>query len=107
MKKICAKNQFATTARQAAGSRIERALSPPARNGKRVGIQAPAADRQPMTTKDSSMTTIGTAICRSFLLWLHLGIGPMLGAGPMQARSGRPTPPRGRSVSTPAPTGHG
>jgi hypothetical protein len=31
------------------------------------------------------MSKIGTAICRSFLLWWHLGIGPLIGAGPMQA----------------------
>ena len=40
------------------------------------------------------MSTLSTAICRSLLLWLHIGIGPMIGAGPMQARVGRPTPCR-------------
>jgi hypothetical protein len=40
------------------------------------------------------MSTLSTAICRSLLLWLHIGIGPMIGAGPMQARVGRPTPRR-------------
>ena len=34
------------------------------------------------------MSKIGTAICRSFLLWWHLGVEPLIGAGPMQARVG-------------------
>jgi hypothetical protein len=34
------------------------------------------------------MSKISTAICRSFFLWWHLGIGPLIGAGPMQARVG-------------------
>ena len=96
MKKVCTKNHFATTARHTAGSPIDQALSPPAHNGKRAGIHMPAADRRPTTTGDLGMATMGTAICRSFLLWLHLGIGPMFGAGPMQARPGRSTPRRGR-----------
>ena len=33
------------------------------------------------------MSKIATAIFRSFLLWWHLGIGPLIGAGPMQARA--------------------
>jgi hypothetical protein len=36
------------------------------------------------------MSIISTAICRSFLLWWHLGIEPMIGAGPMRARAGWP-----------------
>ena len=46
------------------------------------------------------MSKIGTAICRSFLLWWHLGIGPLIGAGPMQARVGRPRCGRARSVAS-------
>ena len=42
------------------------------------------------------MSKIGTAICRSFLLWWHLGIGPLIGADPMQARAD------GRSPVAPA-----
>jgi hypothetical protein len=45
------------------------------------------------------MSKISTAICRSFLLWWHLGIEPMIGAGPMQARNGPPTSARARSVA--------
>jgi hypothetical protein len=45
------------------------------------------------------MSTISTAICRSFLLWWHLGIGPMIGAGPMQAQVRRPTRARARAAA--------
>jgi hypothetical protein len=44
------------------------------------------------------MSKIGTPICRSFLLWWHIGIGPMIGAGPMQARPGRLKSGRARSA---------
>jgi hypothetical protein len=37
-----------------------------------------------MSPEDSNMSTISTAICRSLLLWWHLGIEPLIGAGPMQ-----------------------
>ena len=48
------------------------------------------------------MSIISTAICRSFFLWLHLGIGPMIGAGPMQARPGRPKSVRTRGAGNAA-----
>ena len=43
------------------------------------------------------MSMISTAIFRSLLLWLHLGIGPMIGAGPMRVRTGRPASVRARA----------
>ena len=46
------------------------------------------------------MSKISTAICRSFLLWWHLGIGPLIGAGPMQARPGRsPVVPPAQTIA--------
>ena len=47
------------------------------------------------------MSIISSTICRAFVLWLHLGIGPMIGAGPMQARPGRPKSGRARGVDNP------
>lgn len=56
-----------------------------------------------MSPEHSNMSKISTAICRSFFLWWHLGIGPMIGSGPMQARMGPAMPGRTRSVARPLP----
>ena len=32
------------------------------------------------------MSILTSAIYRPFVLWLHLGVGPLIGGGPMQAR---------------------
>jgi hypothetical protein len=98
MKTICTKNHLAAGVRHGARSRIDQAISLPVPDGRREGIRIPTADRRPTTTTDSALAAIGTAICRSFLLWMHLGIGPMFGAGPMQTRIKRPTPRHGRGT---------
>lgn len=56
------------------------------------------------------MATISTIICRPLVLWLHLGVAPMIGGGPMQARPGRPKQerperPKQERPGRPAPVG--
>lgn len=98
MEKVC--KRIGTSAPRTAGSRIHTTLRPHGGNGAPHGSQLPSPDvhsnsnqkaeaaRIPPTT--DAMSTISIAICRSLLLWFHLGIGPMIGAGPMRPRNGRP-----------------
>jgi hypothetical protein len=98
MKKICTRG--GTSAPPTAAIRIHATLRPHNGNGPPHGIRLPPPDvhsngnqqaeaaRIPPTA--DAMSMIGIAICRSLLLWFHLGIGPMIGAGPMQPRHGPP-----------------
>jgi len=45
------------------------------------------------------MSTISNAITRTVLLWAYVGIGPMIGAGPLDA----PPVRRGRTAREPVP----
>ena len=38
------------------------------------------------------MSILTSAIYRPFVLWLHLGVGPLIGGGPMKARPARQAP---------------
>jgi hypothetical protein len=43
------------------------------------------------------MTTISNVIARTVLLWAFVGIGPMIGAGPLDAAPVRPAKARPRA----------
>jgi hypothetical protein len=97
MKKVC--TRVGTSARRTAGTGIDKTLPPRARNGMPHGIHLTSAalhsdgnrlaEAASMPPTADAMSTIGIAICRSLLLWFHLGIGPMIGGGPMQASHAR------------------
>jgi hypothetical protein len=96
MKKVC--TRIGTSTRRTAGTGTDKTLPLHAGNVTPHSIQLPSADLHsdgnrlaeaasiPPTA--DAMSTIGIAICRSLLLWFHLGIGPMIGGGPMQASHG-------------------
>jgi hypothetical protein len=101
MKRVC--TRVGTSARRAAATGTDKTLPLHAGNGTPYGIQLPSGDLHsdgnqlaeavsiPPTA--DAMSMIGIAICRSLLLWFHLGIGPIIGGGPMQASHGRPKMP--------------